>query len=236
MNDRPSPKPLGWTPSLFEAQDGSAGPNAHPGAPAIELETGAWLLPGFALSQASELLAAIKAVSAAAPFRALVTPGGHEMSVAMTSCGEAGWVSDEHGYRYAKQDPISGEPWPAMPTEFAELGPRAARAAGFEHFEPSAAILNRYAVGSRLSLHQDRDEQDLSQPIVSLSLGLPAVFLLGGFERSAPTQRRLLEHGDVVVWGGPSRLRYHGVQPIKPARHPIAGPFRYNVTFRSVKR
>jgi alkylated DNA repair protein (DNA oxidative demethylase) len=122
-----------------------------------------------------------------------------------------------------------------MPDAFAQLGRRAAEAAGFEHFEPSAAILNRYAVGSKMSLHQDRDEQDLSQPIVSLSLGLPAGFRLGGFERSAPTQRRLLEHGDLVVWGGPSRLRFHGVQPIQPARHPKTGPFRYNVTFRSVK-
>ena len=222
----------GYTPGLFDhvpLSDASAGTR-------IELAEDAYLLPGLALPDAPGLMGAIREVAAQSDFRHLVTPGGHRMSVAMTNCGSVGWTTNEHGYLYAPSDPATGQPWPAIPQLFDALGRRATGLAGFAPLRANACVVNRYEPGSRLSLHQDKDEQDLTQPIVSVSLGLPAVFLLGGFERSAPPTRRRLEHGDVVVWGGASRLRFHGVLPIEAGHHPLTGPYRYNLTFRAARR
>lgn len=167
--------------------------------------------------------------------RHLVTPGGHTMSVATSSCGALGWTSDEHGYRYTTHDPASGQPWPAMPPVFSALAGSAAAQAGFPGFEPDACLINRYAPGTRLTLHQDRNERDFGAPIVSVSLGIPAVFLLGGLTRESPTWKLQLSHGDVVVWGGPSRLRFHGVLPLLSATHPLTGEWRINLTFRKAR-
>jgi alkylated DNA repair protein (DNA oxidative demethylase) len=198
----------------------------------LRLSGGAVLLHGYALPREAEILAGIAEVAAIAPFRHMVTPGGFEMSVAMTNCGTLGWTSDRRGYRYAPDDPLSGLPWPSMPATFSQLAAEAAEAAGFAHFRPDACLVNRYAPGTRLSLHQDKDERDLSQPIVSVSLGLPATFLFGGLQRSDKAQRLPLLHGDVVVWGGEDRLRFHGVMPLREGRHPALGNVRINLTFR----
>jgi alkylated DNA repair protein (DNA oxidative demethylase) len=196
------------------------------------LAPGAWLLRGFALGKASQVLAAAEAVAAAAPFRHLVTPGGFRMSVAMTNCGSLGWVSDRRGYRYDSRDPLSGQPWPAMPPVFLDLARSAALASGFAGFEPDACLLNRYEPGARLTLHQDKDENDFSAPIVSVSLGVPAIFLFGGDARTDKQRRVPLQHGDVVVWGGPSRRRYHGVRALQDGDHDSLGARRLNLTFR----
>jgi len=193
---------------------------------------GAVLLRGRALASDRDLLAGIAAVAAAAPFRHMHTPGGFEMSVAMTSCGEAGWVTDRRGYRYERCDPDSGAPWPPMPGAFVALARASAAEAGFPDFAPDACLINRYAPGARMSLHQDKDEQDFSRPIVSVSLGLPCMFQFGGATRSDPVKKYELRHGDVVVWGGPSRLYYHGVLRLKDGEHPLTGGLRYNLTFR----
>jgi alkylated DNA repair protein (DNA oxidative demethylase) len=202
--------------------------------PEIALAPGAMLLGGFARDVAARLHADVEAVAARAPFRHLLTPGGRRMSVAMTNCGALGWVSDLSGYRYVPCDPLSGEPWPPMPESFRSLARDAAARAGFPGYEPDACLINRYEPGARLSLHQDRDERDREAPIVSVSLGLPAVFLFGGLHRADPTRRFTLTHGDVVVWGGPSRFRYHGVLPIEDGQHPDLGRRRINLTFRKV--
>jgi alkylated DNA repair protein (DNA oxidative demethylase) len=207
----------------------------EPGERQQRLGPGAWLLHGFALPCVPQLLAAIAAIEAVSPFRHLVTPGGFTMSVAMTNAGELGWTSDRRGYRYSAIDPERGTPWPAMPPAFAGLANEAAAAVGFGGFAPDACLVNRYAPGARLSLHQDRDERDHSAPIVSVSLGLPATFLFGGFERSDKTVRVPLQHGDVVVWGGVDRMRFHGVLPVKPGRHEAVGEQRLNLTFRKVR-
>jgi DNA oxidative demethylase len=196
------------------------------------LGPGAVILRAFALAQATELLAAIENVTAQAGFRHMVTPGGFSMSVAMTNCGSLGWVSDRTGYRYDAVDPVTGLRWPAMPDAFRTLAIDAAAEAGFRDYLPDACLINRYRAGTKLSLHQDRDEQDYAQPIVSVSLGIPAVFLFGGFKRADKTIRIPLTHGDVVVWGGPDRLRYHGVSPLKEGHHPLLGDCRINLTFR----
>lgn len=198
----------------------------------LALEEGAVVLRGFALDVADGLLDAVAEIARRAPFRHLVTPGGRRMSVAMTNCGAAGWVSDMRGYRYDPTDPESGRQWPAMPPVFADLAARAARAAGFRAFRPDVCLINRYAPGARLSLHQDKDERRMDDPIVSVSLGLPAVFLWGGAMRADRPGRVPLVHGDVVVWGGPARMRFHGVRPIEDGRHPLTGNVRYNLTFR----
>lgn len=194
------------------------------------LEPGAVLLRGLARDGADELLAGIAAVAARAPFRHLETPGGKRMSVAMTNCGALGWTSDRRGYRYCDHDPVSGERWPAMPAAFIRIAATAAAAAGFAGFAPDACLVNRYDVGARMALHQDRDERDLQAPILSVSLGLPVVFLFGGARRQDAARRIALAHGDVVVWGGPARLRFHGVLALKPGTHPLG--LRYNLTFR----
>ena len=193
---------------------------------------GAVVLRGFALDNESNLLKDISQVIAAAPLQKMVTPGGLPMSVTTTSCGSFGWVSDSHGYRYAKSGLNSQQQWPPIPDSFFKLAQTAAAAAGFEKYSPDSCLINRYAIGTKLTLHQDKNEKDFSQPIVSVSLGLPAIFLLGGLERSDKTIRIPLTHGDVVVWGGPSRLRYHGILPIKPGIHPLLGEQRINLTFR----
>lgn len=198
----------------------------------MALDVGAVVLGGFAFAEAEALLAEIKRISDAAPFRHLVTPGGKSMSVAMTNCGTFGWVSDRRGYRYESHDPFSGKPWPAMPALFQKLAREAAESAGYAGFTPEACLINRYAPGSRLTLHQDRDEAQYDQPIVSVSLGVPATFLWGGTERRDRTRRVPLQHGDVVVWGGPSRLHFHGIADLKQSEHPLTGALRYNLTFR----
>jgi DNA oxidative demethylase len=198
----------------------------------VPLAPGAWLLRGLATARAPSLLQALDGVLDSAPWRHMVVPGGRRMSVAMSNCGMLGWVSDAAGYRYLAIDPDSGQPWPALPPPFAELAAEAASLAGYEDFRPDACLVNRYAPGARLTLHQDRDERDFTQPIVSVSLGLPAVFLFGGDKRSDPARRIPLAHGDVAVWGGTSRLRYHGVLPLADGEHPLTGRCRINLTFR----
>ncbi len=196
------------------------------------LAPGAVLLHGFARREDAVLLHALEAVLAEAPLCHMQTPGGHTMTVATTSCGSLGWVSDRHGYRYAARNPQSGQPWPAMPLCFGELAQRAALEAGYANFQPEACLINQYLPGAKLSLHQDRDEKDLTAPIVSVSLGLPAVFQFGGLQRSERPRRYRLAHGDVVVWGGPSRLAFHGVLPLADGDHALLGRRRINLTFR----
>lgn len=196
------------------------------------LAPGACVLRGFALDGAPGLLAGIAQVTARSPFRHLVTRGGKTMSVAMTNCGAVGWVSDRQGYRYTGRDPLTDEPWPAMPGPFLRLARRAAAAAGFRSYAPDVCLINRYAVGTRLTLHRDWDERDRRAPIVSVSLGLPATFLWGGLARQDRQRRVPLAHGDVVVWGGPARMTYHGVLPIRADEHPATGALRLNLTFR----
>jgi DNA oxidative demethylase len=193
---------------------------------------GAVLLRAFARPIERELIAALRDIAAQAPFRHMVTPGGHQMSVAMTNCGKAGWVTDRSGYRYDAIDPESGKPWPAMPAALWDLAGRAAAEAGFGGFSPDACLINRYEPGARMSLHQDKDERDFENPIVSVSLGLPAIFLFGGPKRADKPQRYRLEHGDIVVWGGPSRLFFHGVAPLADGEHNLLGRQRINLTFR----
>lgn len=196
------------------------------------LAPGAVLLRGFARRNDGVLLPALDGLLAAAPLRHLVTPGGHTMSVAMSNCGALGWVSDRRGYRYSTEDPLSGQPWPAMPASWRELAARAAAEAGFSGFTPDACLINQYLPGSKLSLHQDKDERNFSAPIVSVSLGLPAVFLFGTPRRADRPQRYRLQHGDVVVWGGPARLAFHGVAPLADGEHALLGRRRINLTFR----
>ena len=227
----PEPRPAPTTPVMLDLFDV---PGADP-QPATEvLAPGATLLRGFVGADDVILLAAIDQAIQAAPLRHLVTPGGYTMSVAMSNCGRLGWVSDRRGYRYDPADPTTGQPWPPLPEAFLALAQRAATAAGFAPFEPDACLINRYEPGARLSLHQDKDELDFTAPIVSVSLGLPAVFLFGGLARSDKPTRYRVVHGDVVVWGGPSRLAYHGVAPLADGHHPLLGRQRLNLTFRKV--
>ncbi len=209
-----------------------------PTAPELAVDTlapGAVVLRAFAAARDGELRAAIDSIAAQAPFRCMQTPGGRRMAVAMTSCGDCGWVSDTRGYRYADEDPQTGRRWPPMPDAFARLATAAAAAAGFAGFVPDSCLINRYAPGTALSLHQDKDERDFDAPIVSVSLGIPATFLFGGLRRKETPRRVALAHGDVVVWGGPARLRYHGVARVARAEHPFAGDCRINLTFRRAR-
>jgi alkylated DNA repair protein (DNA oxidative demethylase) len=193
---------------------------------------GVVMLRSFAQNSETELFAGLRKVAAKAPFRHMVTPGGFRMSVAMTNCGAFGWITDETGYRYHHADPQTKEAWPEMPDCFLTLASSAAAEAGFDKFVPDACLVNRYEPGSRLSLHQDKNERDFEQPIVSMSLGVSATFLFGGLRRSDKTERIPVEHGDVIVWGGPARFRYHGVMPLKEDFHPLTGRSRFNLTFR----
>jgi alkylated DNA repair protein (DNA oxidative demethylase) len=221
-------KSRGATGVLFEDLEAKPG-ETEP------LGDGALLLRGFALAEAEPLMNAIDAIVAQAAWRNMTTPGGHRMSVAMTNCGEFGWVSDRRGYRYETVDPDSCRCWPAMPVCFLDLADRAAVAAGFSDFVPDACLINRYEPGTRMTLHQDRDERDFKAPIVSVSLGLPATFLFGGDERTDRPRRVKLFHGDVVVWGGPSRLAFHGIAPLKEGEHPVLGRQRINLTLRKAR-
>lgn len=196
---------------------------------------GATLLRGFALSLEGQILPGLRSVIAEAPFRHMVTPGGYTMSVAMTNCGAAGWVTDRSGYRYDRLDPESGKPWPPLPSSFLDLAIAAATEAGYPDFRPDACLINRYEPGTRLSLHQDKDERDFSHPIVSVSLGLPATFQFGGPNRTDPIRKYALRHGDVVIWGGRSRLFYHGVTELKDGEHETLGRMRINLTFRRAR-
>jgi len=200
-----------------------------------EMADGAVLLRGFVGVDEAELIVALREIVARAPFRRMFTPGGHQMSVAMTNCGSAGWVTDRSGYRYSPDDPETGKPWPAMPPVLRALADRAATSGGFAGFAPDVCLINRYVPGAKMSLHQDKDELDFAAPIVSVSLGLPAIFMFGGLKRSDKPQRFRLEHGDVAVWGGPSRLFYHGVAPLAEGDHPAMGPQRLNLTFRKIR-
>jgi DNA oxidative demethylase len=199
----------------------------------IPLGEGITWLRGFADS--ATLMPLIDLVAGAAPFRHLVTPGGQTMSVAMTNCGPVGWVSDRSGYRYSSLDPLTEGAWPAMPLEFRRLALAAATACGYPDFVPDACLVNRYSPGARLTAHRDADEQNFAQPIVSVSLGLPARFAFYGLTRGGKGRSVALTDGDVLVWGGPARLAYHAVRPIKPGTHPITGEFRYNLTFRHAR-
>jgi alkylated DNA repair protein (DNA oxidative demethylase) len=208
-------------------------PDARPAREAIA--EGAVLLRGFARPREDELITALREIVAQAPFRHMLTPGGYQMSVAMTNCGDAGWVTDRSGYRYDTIDPESKKPWPPMPPSFLALAKQAALEAGFDNFASDACLINRYQPGARMSLHQDRDEGDFGAPIVSVSLGLPATFLFGGLKRSDKTQRYRLEHSDIAVWGGPARLAFHGVAPLADGEHAVLGRQRINLTFRKAR-
>lgn len=199
-----------------------------------EIADGAVCLPGFVLPDAPELLKALEVVVQQAPFRHLITPGGHTMSVAMTNCGRLGWVSDRKGYRYQELDPLSDKAWPDMPELFLQLAQKAAKEAGYQRFQPQACLINRYQPGSKMSLHQDKDENNKAAPIVSISLGVNATFLFGGLRREDPCRKLTLQHGDAVVWGGASRFCFHGVQTLKDNEHSLLGRQRINITFRQI--
>lgn len=201
----------------------------------VDLGPGASILCGFALDVADALVAHVERMSTISPFRRMETRGGKRMSVAMFNCGSVGWVSDRSGYRYDGIDPETDAAWPGIPSLLLDLASRAAGTLGFDGFVPDACLVNRYVSGSRLSLHQDMDEQDLGAPIVSVSLGLPATFLWGGRQRSDRPARHRLVHGDVVVWGGPSRMIFHGVDELKDGDHALTGAARYNLTFRKAR-
>jgi len=214
---------MSTTLDLFEGP--APGEREHIGPCAV-------VLRGFALPYVDEALPLIARIEASSPFRQMVTPGGHTMSVALTNCGALGWTTDRRGYRYSRIDPDTGRPWPAMPEAFSRLARAAAAEAAFEGFVPDACLINRYLPGSRMSLHQDKNERDFTAPIVSVSLGMTALFLFGGHERSHKAARIPLWHGDVAVWGGEDRLRYHGIMPIKDRPHALLGSQRINFTFR----
>lgn len=213
------------TQTLFGDQD-------QQGKSKESLAEGAVILRGFATSEAPELIEALQGLLGISPFRHMLVRGGRRMSVGMTNCGALGWVSDQTGYRYDRIDPVTGRSWPAMPAVFEELAVRAAAEGGFENFAPDACLVNRYEPGAQMGLHQDKNEVDYSAPIVSVSLGLPAVFLFGGARRSDRPRKVPVENGDVIVWGGPNRLAYHGVAKLAHGEHPLTGPSRINLTFR----
>ena len=195
-----------------------------------ELYPGAVLMRGLALPQDREFFAAMESIIAAAPLHHAVTPGGLPMGVMVTDCGD----SRAFANRWDAANTPGKQPWPRMPRVLYDFAIRCANRSGFPLFRPDACHINRYHAGIKLGLHQDRHEIDLNQPIVSISLGLECIFLLGGLQRTDKARHILLEHGDVIVWGGPSRMRFHGVQPLKPGSHPLTGPYRYNLTFRRI--
>lgn len=201
-------------------------------SPVEVLATGVSLLHGLASAQADILQQSIELVAQQSPYRQLMTPGGLKMSVTTTCCGELGWHSDEYGYRYVRKDPLTNLAWPAIPESFLKLATQAAELAGFENFKPDSCLINRYVPGTKMSLHQDKNERDFSAPIVSVSLGLSAIFQFGGLSRSDPVSKLQLHHGDVLVWGAEARLRFHGVLPLGQGQHPGWGAQRINLTFR----
>lgn len=197
-----------------------------------KISTHSFILPGFASAEDEALMKAIKQITAEAPLRQMSTPRGFKMAAQLSNCGDYGWVTDRQGYRYQQTDPDSGEPWPEMPALFQALAVRAAASCGFDDFAPDVCLINCYQPRAGMGLHQDKDERDFSAPIVSVSLGVPAIFLFGGLQRRDKPEHYLLQHGDVVVWGGDDRLRFHGIQAIKLSHHPLTGQYRYNLTFR----
>jgi DNA oxidative demethylase len=219
--------PMPHNYSLWDNND----PAAHPQT-TESLGEGAFLLRNFVTAESETIVDLLNEITTKAPFRKMITPGGAEMSVAMTNCGHAGWITDRRGYRYETNDPLTGQPWPKMPKLFLDVADKAATTGGFSGFLPDACLINRYIPGAKLSLHQDKDEQDFTQPIVSVSLGLPATFLFGGLRRNDKLRRMRIEHGDVVVWGGPSRMVFHGIEPLAVGHHPLLGEYRINLTFR----
>lgn len=218
-------------PTLDLFSDLSVGTPIHE-----EIETGAVILRQYAVAESDALMETLQYLVTTAPMRRMVTPGGWRMSVAMTNCGEAGWIADSSGYRYERFDPLTGYPWPPMPAEWRSLAERAAAEAGFPGFRPDACLINRYEPGAQLSLHQDKNEIDFTAPIVSVSLGLPALFLFGGLHRRDRPRRFRLDSGDVAVWGGPARLAFHGVARLTDGSHPLTGRCRINLTFRKALR
>lgn len=199
-----------------------------------EFSSGATLLRAAAEPYAEHLIKEIMSIVEVSPLRRVMTPMGKPMSVEMTNCGDVGWVSDPSGYRYEQIDPVTGCAWPVMPQRFREVAHVCAFRAGYEGFHPDACLINRYSAGSKMGLHQDRDEMDFSQPIVSVSLGLPITFNFGGYSRTSPTIKIRLQHGDAVVFGGESRLAFHGVGTLRRGEHPLTGNYRFNLTFRRV--
>lgn len=198
----------------------------------LQITEDAFLLTGFALPEIAMIWQDIQTVISQAPLSSMQTQGGLYMSVQTTSCGELGWVSDRKGYRYSPINPLTRQKWPIMPESLRQLAQSAGSKAGFADFQPDSCLINQYNIGAKMGLHQDKDERDFSQPIVSVSLGLPATFQFGGAKRSDKTAKVQVHHGDVVVWGGISRLYFHGVSPIKPGNHTLLGMRRINLTFR----
>lgn len=224
MNHMPTTTELFIDSQLAETADTDTGQQP--------LGPGSVILRRFAAATDTVFVNVINDIASQAPFRHMQTPGGFTMSAAMTNCGPVGWISDTTGYRYTTEDPLSGKPWPPLPASFIQLANRAATAAGFQNYQPDVCLINRYEPGAKMSLHQDKNERDFSQPIVSVSLGLPMTFLFGGMKRKDKPDRIQLQHGDVVVWGGEDRLRYHGVLALKDGDHPLLGRCRINLTFR----
>ena len=198
----------------------------------LQITKHTYLLKSYALANEKTLLMDMLQIVNQAPLRQMVTKMGFVMSAAMTNCGALGWVSDRQGYRYDMQDPTTNRLWPLMPVSFQQLAVLAAAEAGFDDFQPDACLINQYQVGAGMGLHQDKNELDFNQPIVSVSLGISAVFQFGGLTRTDKTFKISLVHGDIVVWGGESRLNFHGVAPLKMNTHPMLGAYRYNLTFR----
>ena len=195
-----------------------------------EVTPGAVLMRGLALPQDREFLAAVDTITAAAPVHHAVTPSGLPMGVMVTDCGD----SRAFANRWDPANPTHKRVWPPMPVVLRDFAIRCAVRAGFPKFRPDACHINQYEAGIKLGLHQDRHECDMTQPIVSVSFGLECVFLFGGLQRMDKPRHILLEHGDVFVWGGPARMCFHGVQPLKPGSHPLTGPYRINLTFRKI--
>lgn len=201
----------------------------------LPIAEGAVLLRGWAAVNDAQWLAAVRQVLAQQPFQAAYTASGLPMSVRTSNCGSWGWAASRSGYGYTRSDPDSGRPWPEMPI-FLKLQAQAlASAAGYLAFDPDVCLINSYELGAKMGLHHDADEKDKAAPIVSVSLGLPCTFVWGGLQRSDPVRSFALEHGDVLVWGGASRMVFHGVRPLRAGQHHLLGAQRWNLTFRMVR-
>lgn len=178
------------------------------------------------------LMVQVERITKVSPFRKMMTPNGHYTGVALTNCGDFGWTSDRNEYRYSSSDPLNNQPWLAIPESFKALAKNAAHVAGFKDFEPDACLINQYLIGTKLGSHQDKNEKDFSQPIVSVSIGLSAVFQIFGNQRAGQAINYRLYDGDVVVWGNSARLCYHGVRTLSAAELDPTCQQRINITFR----